>query len=390
MEEKIHQHLQSIDFLIKSHRNELVTINGGLPSIVIFYFHLHEATQEERHYESAVLYLELLYDALEKSMPERYTYSSGLAGLGWFFSYIQRFIEIENPFDTPEFDSQFMAAAQKELSYYNYEYLIGYCGILQYLISKKSTDHALLYQFIDDVYKQIFSLEDPIIFFKQKDVRHKFPSINLGVSHGMFGFAAILNQLIAKQIHPEKCTTILKFIIDFTFEHEKDFVSEGRFFPDRIGGGIKENRNCRLAWCYGDLGILTVLYNSSIILKDDELQHKVTQMLINTTHRKDLNSTMMNDIWLCHGTCGAAHIFQRLYTTTQIDDCKFAANYWYRKTLEQLDKGSPQIRMNLTRSGSYARKDLTGFLTGYAGLGLSLLSKLPNADMDWDRMILMS
>ncbi|MFK7750121.1 MAG: lanthionine synthetase LanC family protein [Kordia sp.] len=388
--EKIHQHLESIDFFIKSHDNELVTINGGLPGIVIFYFHLHKVTQNERHYESAVANLELLFDQLEKNMPERYVYSSGLAGLGWFFKYIQRFIDVDNELDTPEMDAVFMNAAQKELSVRNYEYLTGFSGILKYLLSKESTDSALLSKFIDEVHDQVFALENPISFFESEDERHKFPSVNLGVSHGVYGFVAILNTFCAKQINPEKCKAILQLIINFTFEHKKDFVTNGKFFPNRIGKNVKENRRSRLAWCYGDLGILTVLYSSGEVLKDANLKAEVVQMLLNTTLRKDMDMSMMNDIWLCHGTVGAAHIFQRLYKTTEIADFKFAADFWFRKTLEQLDKGSPQIKASHTRSGSYARKDLTGFLIGYAGLGLSLLSKLPEADLDWDSMILMS
>ena len=103
-----------------------------------------------------------------------------------------------------------------------------------------------------------------------------------------------------------------------------------------------------------------------------------------------MDTAMMNDVWVCHGTGGAAHIFQRLYQKTQIDDFKFAANYWYLKTLQQLDRGWPQIQPSYTRSGGYARKDLTGFLIGYAGLGLTLLSPLETTTMDWDEMILMS
>jgi hypothetical protein len=79
-----------------------------------------------------------------------------------------------------------------------------------------------------------------------------------------------------------------------------------------------------------------------------------------------------------------------LYKTTQLPDFKFAANYWYRKTLGQLDKGWPQFKPNYTRSGGYARRDVTGFLVGYSGLGLSLMSPLETATMDWDEMILMS
>lgn len=390
MEEKIHQHLENINLFIKSHHNEMVTINGGLPGIIIFYFHLHKTTQEERHYESAIQHLELLFDQLEKKMPESYAYSSGLAGLGWFFNYIQDFIEVDNVFDTPEFDATFIEIARKELQDHNYEYLNGFSGILQYLLSKESTDTALLFQFINEVHYHIFALEHPVLFFESENEYHEFPSVNLGVSHGVYGFVAVLNEFCVKQINSEKCKMILQLIIDFTFKHKKDFVKDGKFFPNRIGKNVKENRYSKLAWCYGDLGILTVLYTSSEVLKDAHLQETVLQMLLNTTLRKDIDIAMMNDVWLCHGTVGAAHIFQRLYKTTAIDDFKFAANFWYLKTLEQLNKNSPQIRMDMTRSGAYARKDLTGFLTGYAGLGLSLLSKLPEADMDWDKMILMS
>jgi lantibiotic modifying enzyme len=390
MKEHIYQHLRSIDFYIKSHKNEMITINGGLPGIIIFYFHLHETTQEAQYYNTAVDYLELLYDQLENEMPTKFIYSSGVAGLGWFFNYIQRFIDIENVFDSPETDATFMEAAREELADQNYEFLTGFSGILLYLLNKETTDTSLLADFIDEIHTKVFILEEPISFFKLSSDHHPHPSINLGVSHGMFGFVAILNKLHARQIQPKKCEALLRLMIDFAFTHKKDYIKDGRFFSNRIGKGVKEGRNARLAWCYGDLGMLNVLYASSEILQDAQLKEDVIAMLINTTHRKDMDTAMMNDVWVCHGTGGAAHIFQRLYQKTQIDDFKFAANYWYLKTLQQLDRGWPQIQPSYTRSGGYARKDLTGFLIGYAGLGLTLLSPLETTTMDWDEMILMS
>ena len=239
-------------------------------------------------------------------------------------------------------------------------------------------------------HNEIFQLENPISFFEHTDAQHKFPSFNFGVSHGMYGFVAVLNKLLARKINPDKCEAMIRLIIDFTFKQQKDFVIDGVFFPNRIGKGIPDSKYNRLAWCYGDLGILNVLHTSSIFLKDIILQEKVIQMLVNTSHRKDMETTMMNDIWLCHGTSGAAHIFKRLYKSTEIKDFKFAADYWYMKTLEQLDRGSPQIKKSNSHLGSYARKDMTGFLNGYAGLGLSLMSALQTDDIDWDEMILMS
>jgi lantibiotic modifying enzyme len=309
MKDHIYQHLGNIDFYIKSHRNELVTINGGLPAIIIFYFHLHETTQDVAHYNTAVTYLEELYDRLETDMPKHYMYSSGMAGLGWFFNYIQRFIDIENVFDTPENDAIFIEAAQRELQNRNYEFLTGFSGILLYLLHKESTDPSLLATFMDDVYDTVFALENPIAFFELPDNQHKHPSINFGVSHGMFGFVAVLNKLHKKNIQPQKCEALLRLIIEFTWQHKKDFIKDGRFFVNRIGKDIKTQRNCRLAWCYGDLGMLTVLLTSSRILKDTQLEATIIEMLINTTHRKDMETTMMNDVWLCHGTVGAAHIF---------------------------------------------------------------------------------
>ncbi|WP_298427654.1 lanthionine synthetase LanC family protein [uncultured Kordia sp.] len=390
MREKIHQHLQSIDFFIQSYQNDSVTINGGLPGIIIFYFQLHQVTKDEQHYDKAIHFLEILYDKLETEMPTSYLYSEGLGGIGWFLNYIQNFITIDNAFDTPEYDTMFFHVATSEFKRGNYEFLNGFSGILLYLLNKKSTDTSLLSAFIDRIHTEIFQLDTPISFFERSDAQHEFPSINLGVSHGMYGFIAVLNKLYTKRINCVKCEAMIRLVIDFTFSHQKDYITQGTFFPNRIGKGITESIHSRLAWCYGDLGILTVLLNSSTVLKDTKLQEVVIELLICTTHRKDLQTTMMNDVWICHGTSGAAHIFQRLYQKTQIDDFKFASNYWYLKTLAQLERSSPQIQQNPTRLGGYARRDMTGFLNGYTGLGLSLLSALQTDFMDWDEMILMS
>jgi len=392
MKEKISHHIETIAFAIQSHENTLPNINGGLPGTIIFYFHLHKLTKEERYYTLAVQYLEKFYDILEQGLPNSYLYSSGLGGIAWFLEYISQFIDIDNEFDTEEFDAAFFEAANEELHKRNFEFLSGFSGILLYLLKKKNRNNTFhqLTSFIDKLHDEIFANKDPLNFFQQQDDIHQFPSINLGVSHGIYGLVAMLNKVYAKGINPEKCKAILELIIQLTQENKKDFYTVGYFFPNRVGEGIKTLPSTRLAWCYGDLGILSVLYQTSMVLKDEALEKEVLDMLKLTSHRKDATLNLLDDVWLCHGTSGAAHIYKRLYMQTGIQDFKFASDYWYQKTLHQLDKGHLQIQKNLSRSGRYARKDLTGFLIGYSGLGLALISSISPHNPDWDEMILLS
>jgi len=101
---------------------------------------------------------------------------------------------------------------------------------------------------------------------------------------------------------------------------------------------------------------------------------------------------MARDAGLCHGTAGIAHLFNRMYQATGDALLADAARYWYERTL-MVRKPGVEIagyRVRLADGSQPQRAARPGFLTGAAGIGLSLLSAISDVEPSWDRLLLVS
>ena len=391
--DQIHSQLAMISSFMRRYDNSLFTINGGLPGEILFYFYYYNLTKEEQYLDTAIEKLEKYYDVLEQEALESSLYSSGIAGIGWFLEHISRFVEIDNAFNDPEIDHILTENIRLTLKKRNYEFFYGSAGMLLYCLSRKNSADfkGVISEVIDYLYDHTVAVNDPHRFFMENDEEYQNASINLGVSHGIFGLVAVLTKAYQKEINVSKCKEIIYLMIELALNNQLDPKKYNCFFPNRIiYDKTVSVTGSKLSWCYGDLGILAVLLNTSKALKNNALEDETLRMLMYTSHRKNLEDNAVRDIWMCHGSSGIAHIFNRLYRTTAIDDFKFASRYWYQITLQNVSKGHFQISGSGTHSGAFERKDLTGFLLGHAGLGLSLISAIAPFDPQWDEMLLLS
>jgi len=108
---------------------------------------------------------------------------------------------------------------------------------------------------------------------------------------------------------------------------------------------------------------------------------------MDTTKRKE-NAFIFDDC-LCHGSMGTAQMYHRVYSLTDIDLFKETASYWYKKGIES------KYRQNCAAGiGSYfdQRKYISNssFLSGIAGVGLSLISAISDVNPLWDECLLLS
>jgi lantibiotic biosynthesis protein len=148
----------------------------------------------------------------------------------------------------------------------------------------------------------------------------------------------------------------------------------------------------RPVWCYGDLGIAAAL--SQCLECDD--RHNVDSVVDSILRRlSDLEpeSFGVQDAGLCHGACGVAHIFNRLYQARQDRYLKELAIEWYSQALNFRQAGVgvggyPKYRQ--TSDGKDAWVTKVDFLEGAVGVALSLLSAVSVVEPNWDRLLLLS
>ncbi len=98
--------------------------------------------------------------------------------------------------------------------------------------------------------------------------------------------------------------------------------------------------------------------------------------------------TGLRSAFLCHGTVGLAHIFNRLFQATGQSFFHDAAVAYYRRTLELLD--APGAMEGALRPGPNQIIDGPGLLRGGAGIGLALLAAITPVEPAWDRALLLS
>ncbi len=214
---------------------------------------------------------------------------------------------------------------------------------------------------------------------------------NMGVAHGIPGILFLLGEMSAAGVEQERAIQMLESAMDWFLAQRcpPEFRS---WFTSWIPtpGQVSESR---LAWCYGDLGILAVLFQVARRTGRKEWQDFADTLLEHCLARP-VEASGVLDAPLCHGASGNAHIFNRLYQATRNSKCREAAIRWLEVVLTMRKPGS-----GVGGFFQYTRPDPQGppvweaspaFLDGAVGVALALLAAITPLEPRWDRMLLLS
>jgi len=212
---------------------------------------------------------------------------------------------------------------------------------------------------------------------------------NLGVAHGIPGILHFLGEVAAASIDG-RAGTLLEEGMDWLIAQKRPAGSVSWFSPWLARSVAHDSR---LAWCYGDLGILTVLLQ--IVRRFPKQQWKNFALgLLEHCLAWPVERAGISDAPLCHGAAGAAHVFNRIYQTHGDLRCRDAAVAWFERTLAMRVPGA-----GIGGFLSASRPDPNGptlweasaaLLDGAMGIALALLSALTPTEPQWDRMMLLS
>ncbi|MDP9121776.1 MAG: Lanthionine biosynthesis cyclase LanC, partial [Acidobacteriota bacterium] len=107
----------------------------------------------------------------------------------------------------------------------------------------------------------------------------------------------------------------------------------------------------------------------------------------------------VRDAGLCHGAAGLAHLFNRMYQTSGVEELGTAARRWFDKTLDYRRPGEgvggflafdPSGSVPGAVPGAAQWRSDPNFLEGSAGVGLALLGAVSTVEPAWDRLLLAS
>ena len=362
---------------------------GGLAGISLFYFYLARYTEKEQHLDRAAKLIEEAFGGLYKSENPFPTFAGGAAGIGWTLEHAVQhdFLDLDTNEVLGQLDHYLGSYMMAEMDRGNYDYLHGALGMALYLVNRGDTTVAAPY--LVEVTEALLerSIKDEASGGLKWDTFHHGSldegNYNLGLSHGIPSIMGLMVRMISRNIASDNAKEILEGATRFVRANKVDPEKVGNYYPYRAGLP-EEHHDSRLAWCYGDLGVLASLLQAARTLGDEELHKTSLDILQFNTGRSDLRRNQVWDAGLCHGAAGNAFLFNYFADSTQMAVAREAADYWYSVAL-QMDTHEDGLARYKSFHASKEEKwhNNHALLEGIAGTGLCFLARLDEEPPFW-------
>lgn len=199
--------------------------------------------------------------------------------------------------------------------------------------------------------------------------------VNMGLAHGSPGAVLAQARLGRRHAFTPRHIEDLRDAVLFLLSHQGAFSDSGlsSCFPCMSALSHAWEVPSRLAWCYGDLGIIyTALAAARLVGMEDEIRDVASRVLISCVDRP-FHETGINDGGLCHGDAGIvvmALAIRSLYSKADVDPLieKHAKRLLSLVERELSPDGLPAI------GAGWKTFQSTDLLTGSSGVLLALLA----------------
>ncbi|CEK36653.1 Lanthionine synthetase C family protein [[Clostridium] sordellii] len=290
----------------------------------------------------------------------------------------------------------------------NYDIISGVSGIAAYLLFFEDEyikeciseiNKYLIEKIILE--KEVNGYKVPGWYIKPEDVNledkknYKTGLFNLGLAHGICSPLAVLGISKKSGIIVDNQTKAIDYILD-TLNKLKIEENNSIFWNEMISFNefIDFNSNSytygsRASWCYGTPGISRSMYiaSESIEKKDtSNLSSKAFSTMCNESNR---SKWMLNSPTLCHGYAGVLSIALLMMNDTCREENIDAIKYSIDNIIKFYDINNKYLFTNVEGYDDYIKyEDNIGFLSGSAGIILSLLLVLDIRNRDVFRIML--
>lgn len=364
---------------------------GGYSGVMIFLFHCSRHYEDQSYADKAV---EILYKTVDiiNQGDVPYNYSGGISGFGWTLEYLAELEFIDTVDILHELDvdlSNYMThMAESE----NWDALHGGIGIAWYLILRKENPVVL-----EALEKLVDIMEELSIEDKEgiKWVSHnnylKISNYNFGLAHGMPSIIIFLKKCIENNINKDKAKALLDHNLKYILSNKIDNPKDENIYPLTITDKEGPAGGNRLAWCYGDPGIVLSLIQANEVV--GTLDKEIISLTDHIVSRKGLDTNRMSDACVCHGTVGMIPMLQILKNTSALSNIvkDDHIDYWLKETLDMMHykDGIAGYKMQTVVDDIPVMQIEIGLLEGVVGVGLSLLTYI-NGDASWGKTLMMN
>ena len=319
--------------------------------------------------------------------------SYGLTGIGWFFEYT-------NQTQSGEYDAELCldidAILQQGLSAPHWrgeiEMVLGLGGYAIYAARRK--DLSAQTKFFDRIlmfFEQLATFttnnmvtwnQPPKSVYRLDKESKSAEEYNLGLAHGVPGIiASLLPALNCPQLR-KRAENLISNSCNWLLSQQQDPKEYGSYFSTVASS----NKVSRLAWCYGDLTIALTLYRAGAALNNPSYIDKAIEIGLHSASR-NLRSSIVQDAGICHGSAGLYLIFNKLFKASGVAEFEVASLKWLDHTLALFERNGLSGFDKFDSDGFFVQN--LGFLEGYAGIGLCLLSSITGED-NWADCLLLS
>ncbi|MFD2784626.1 lanthionine synthetase C family protein [Hymenobacter rubripertinctus] len=371
-----------------------LSLMSGRSGLILFYFYLARMRSSDALYDIGFQYLNQNLDFLEEYGANHFTYCNGVAGFGVLFKLLTEhtFLDTDPEDVLDALDEAVVESTQQQLLANNLDFLHGAVGNAFYLLMRAGTTATdpCLRQLIEQLQTTAIADADGIRWLEPESVRNPLAqgTINMSLSHGLCSKIIFLAKCVAQQVASEQCTYLLEGCIRF-LRLQADWSRSVNVYPSAIAADHAKEFDNRLAWCYGDLGVVVALLFAGKVLNQPAWIQEGIALGLHACSRTTIEQTSLVDTEFCHGTAGVAHIFNRLYTETALEPFEAARDYWLEQTLIRDTFPDGLAGYKTHRSDGWVTEP--ALLEGIVGVGLVLQSYLqPNADLfSWDSVFLL-
>lgn len=355
-----------------------ISLLGGRGGSILVQYLFYKHTGDKQYLERIEKDLDFIMYKLSQDENIMYTFCDGLAGVGWLCLFLseQQVLDIDLDEFFEEIDEALVEHAAIFASDKYYDQMHGLLGIGLYFLKRGNVEEVMkIFRVIDE---HGHWYEDKVCW-ERFDRYYKSTYVyDLGLAHGQAGVLYFLMKCYEKDICQNRCRELILASFRFYEYAEQDHASIGSFFGDSIivealkNNTIRPSRS-RLAWCYGDLGILHSLLMIALKIGETTYAGKYERMLAEVAGRIDNDRNLVRDAQFCHGASGIGYIFLNAYRMTGNEHFLNATQHWLDQCLSMGGNDSPTAGYTF-RAGSEGFVPDGTLLGGIAGLTAFLLS----------------
>jgi lantibiotic modifying enzyme len=361
----------------------------GLGGFLLYKVILWKHFNKTKYYEDSEKLLNRIFDIIETKENPDLSFCSGLAGVGLLIKYLveNEVFELDHEAILNEFDQSVLYALEYCLHKNDFDLLYGATGLGIYLLERHdSVSYLSQIESIIDALERTSIVENAKRRLDQLEpYEPAFVGSNLGLAHGIPAIIIFLSKANTKGIMKEKTERLAREFVSFILSNRNECDRDISIFPNFVTDHpAHQDRYSRLAWCYGDPGVCMGLLYYSETFKDVNVLTFAKNAFIKASGRKqDSEPHPISDPFICHGSAGLAHMFNRAYCQLELGELREASLRWVKETMNFLD--DPDYMAGVKR-----QEERLDILNGVAGTSIVLSGLIMKDAPSWDKYFLLS